>query len=285
MASSSPPVALCSLTSPSSSHSGTLPTRRRQRVTAEHTLNRVRENQRRHRARRKDYIASLEQKLAEAEKQLSAARAEIAALKALHEAHAAQCDKSAPPQATDTLEAASNGITEEDSNAPEDNAVIALTPSLLSPTPLPRPDLQDAAFLGSFYMTDSLDLSLPLNLSSIPSSSAPSSSTVPTSPEPSPTLPTGPPPCCEPTPALPPPDPADPECTSCKTRPAPAPSESTTLCAQAYVMIQQQNFRGIDAATIRLWLISGFRRAQRAGEGCRVENGALFRLLDYISGV
>ncbi|KAI4669498.1 uncharacterized protein J4E79_001542 [Alternaria viburni] len=55
---------------------------RKSRVSAEHTLNRVRENQRRHRARQRDHVASLEQKLAETEKLLEEARAEIAALKA-----------------------------------------------------------------------------------------------------------------------------------------------------------------------------------------------------------
>jgi hypothetical protein len=75
------------------------------------------------------------------------------------------------------------------------------------------------------------------------------------------------------------------ECSSCKTKPLPDPSESTTLCAQAFVMIGQQNFRNLDPDTIRLWLAQGLRRAQREGEGCRVENGALMRLLDFISGL
>jgi hypothetical protein len=72
---------------------------------------------------------------------------------------------------------------------------------------------------------------------------------------------------------------------SCKTRPPPDPSESTTLCAQAFVMIGQQNFRNLDPGTIRLWLALGLWRARREGEGCRVENGALLRLLDFISGL
>ncbi|PZD25599.1 hypothetical protein A1F96_08307 [Pyrenophora tritici-repentis] len=56
----------------------------RTRVSAEHTLNRVRENQRRHRARQRDHVASLEQKLAETEALLAEARAEIASLKEQH---------------------------------------------------------------------------------------------------------------------------------------------------------------------------------------------------------
>ncbi|KAF2786199.1 hypothetical protein K505DRAFT_344009 [Melanomma pulvis-pyrius CBS 109.77] len=108
-------------------------------------------------------------------------------------------------------------------------------------------------------------------------------------------MPPGPPPCCTDTPPTPPlaaPDAAlvrstaaaSPECTTCATRPAPSPTESTTLCSQAYMLISQQNFRQIDAATIRLWLWQGYRRAQRRGEGCRVENGVLLSVLDFISG-
>ncbi|EOA86540.1 uncharacterized protein SETTUDRAFT_170982 [Exserohilum turcica Et28A] len=179
------------------------PRSRRARVSAEHTLNRVRENQRRHRARQRDHVASLEQKLAETEKLLAEARAEIAMLR---------------QEATAT------------------------------PTPTPTP-----------------------------------TTTITTLPPPT----TGPPPCCSDPPSFPPPanQPVDLECSSCKTRPPPAPTESTTLCAQAYVMIRQQNFRNLDPDTIRLWLAQGLRRAQREGEGCRVENGALLRLLDFISGL
>ncbi|CEI68162.1 hypothetical protein FVEN_g12237 [Fusarium venenatum] len=47
------------------------------RVTAEHTRNRVRDNQRRHRARRKDYIATLEEKIAEADRTISSLRSQV----------------------------------------------------------------------------------------------------------------------------------------------------------------------------------------------------------------
>jgi hypothetical protein len=95
----------------------------------------------------------------------------------------------------------------------------------------------------------------------------------------------GPPPCCSDTATLLLDEAVDPECSTCKTKPLPDPSESTTLCAQAFVLISQQNFRNLDPGTIRMWLAQGLRRAQREGEGCRVENGALLRLLDYISGM
>jgi len=63
----------------------------------------------------------------------------------------------------------------------------------------------------------------------------------------------------------------------------PADAESTTLCSQAFVLISQQNFRGVDAHTIRSWLYEGFRLARNQSEGCRVDNKLLFGLLDFIS--
>jgi hypothetical protein len=93
----------------------------------------------------------------------------------------------------------------------------------------------------------------------------------------------GPPPCCTDTPLLPPASLVDPQCATCSTRPPPAPSESTTLCAQAFVMISQVNYRNVDAVQVRAWLGQGYRRAGREGEGCSVENSVLWRVLDYIS--
>lgn len=269
---------------------------RRKRVSAEHTLTRVRENQRRHRARRKDYIAALEERLADAERQLAAAHIEIAQLKRERDtgivvlpcAHGGDdADKEVGRKDSVVeevnLEGTMNGAESIDASIGMEEAMAPPQTQTRIPTGARSPNsldatidvdvdqtaLHDISFLSTFYNipgpTD--PLSLPLTLPVVPT-------------------PTGPPPCCEDKPStsqLPPS--TDPECSTCKTRPAPLPSESTTLCAQAYVMISQQNFRDVDAATIRLWLYQGYRRARRQGEGCRVENGALFRLLDYISGV
>ncbi|CAM1506141.1 Fc.00g057820.m01.CDS01 [Cosmosporella sp. VM-42] len=56
------------------------PRDRANRVSVQHTLERVRNNQRRHRARRKDYIATLEQRLADAELTISSLRGQVEAL-------------------------------------------------------------------------------------------------------------------------------------------------------------------------------------------------------------
>ncbi|ENI00751.1 hypothetical protein COCC4DRAFT_65181 [Bipolaris maydis ATCC 48331] len=226
------PMSFSSSSSPSSSDTSagtSAPRTKRARVSAEHTLNRVRENQRRHRARQRDHVASLERKLAETERLLVEARAEIAILRQ----QAAQRDEY-------------NGGNMESGVLGRD--IISITPPLTSTSP----QNQTALFLIPAQDDSNNNNSSSNTLLSPPS---PSSS------------------------------PSDPECTTCKTRPPPSPTESTTLCAQAFVLIRQQNFRNLDPHSIRIWLAQGLRRAQREGEGCRVENGALLRLLDFISGV
>jgi hypothetical protein len=255
-------------------------------------LTRVRENQRRHRARRKDYIATLEEKLAETEKQLAEARAEIAALKRERDvgvvvlpcAHGVEREEEEEEKeekerrdqergkAMLRIDGAVGEVEEMDGVEEEEEEEE-------------HGGVNGDGFCSSLEQDDGLALALPQDTAFLTDDF----SLLDTLPSPIPDIPelpmAGPPPCCEEIPSTPPPDPTDPECSTCKTRPAPLPSESTTLCAQAYVMISQQNFRDVDATTIRLWLYQGYRRAQREGEGCRVENGALFRLLDFISGV
>ncbi|KAF2622426.1 hypothetical protein BU25DRAFT_415356 [Macroventuria anomochaeta] len=243
----------------SSDHS--LP-RRKQRVSAEHTLNRVRENQRRHRARQRDHVVSLELKLAETERQLAATKAEIEALKAERDtANAFACyDISKHFERLDSAVAiGSSSILPLGLSSPSTVLDLPMSSNATEPT----------------LIATSFQLLLP----------------------PMPVV--GPPPCCTDTilttstPSEPSASPlinatpgiADPECSTCKTRPSPSPSESTTLCAQAFVMISQQNVRNMDPELIRMWLSHGYRRAMREGEGCRVENRTLKGLLEYISGV
>lgn len=246
--------------SPGSSSDQSLP-RRKPRVSAEHTLNRVRENQRRHRARQKDHVASLESKLAETERQLAAARAEIETLKAERDtANAFACY-----DITKHFERLDSAVATGSPFAPafETSGSGALL-ELPGSSSITEPTL----------IATSFSLRLP---------------TMPAA---------GPPPCCMDTVLTTPSSglelepttvvntntvASDPECSACKTRPPPSPSESTTLCAQAFVMISQQNVRNLDPELIRLWLSQGYRRAMRAGEGCRVENGTLKGLLEYIS--
>ncbi|KAH7066124.1 hypothetical protein BKA63DRAFT_523809 [Paraphoma chrysanthemicola] len=262
------PSSIGSLASPRSTSSAdhtsdSIPSRRRPRVSAEHTLNRVRENQRRHRAKQRDHVASLEQKLVETEKLLADARAEIAVLKA-ERAAVIPGDRSnhiaSLPMAASAIGSASSSSKQTELAMFESGG--------------PQLQYPDLAFLNDNFSPTFL---VDMNSFQVPSP-APQVEEVETIP--------GPPPCCSDPTTLPPPDePVDPECSSCKTKPPPDPSESTTLCAKAFVLISQQNVRNLDPESIRLWLAQGLRRAQREGEGCRVENGALLRLLDYISGL
>ncbi len=239
--------------------------RRKPHVTAEHTLNRVRENQRRHRAKRRDHVAFLEQKLAETEQLLEEAKAEIVALKA----------------------AQIPGPAQKVILSPEIPAVDA--PSVEKPTeliPIHQNDhlsITCPGIQGLCFITTDIPAISPTKLTS-PKTSISLQPQLP--PLLLPNTATGPPPCCSDESTAPSrDDPFDVQCSTCKMRPPPDPSESTTLCSQAYILISQQNFRNLDLETIREWLANGRRRAQREGEGCRVENGVLLRLLDYISGL
>ncbi|KIM95755.1 hypothetical protein OIDMADRAFT_33838 [Oidiodendron maius Zn] len=60
-------------------------------------------------------------------------------------------------------------------------------------------------------------------------------------------------------------------------------NESTMLCAEAYLLIERQNFKGMHQKDIATWLWTGFRKPPNAGEGCRVKTDLLFSLLAVIS--
>jgi hypothetical protein len=61
--------------------------------------------------------------------------------------------------------------------------------------------------------------------------------------------------------------------------------ESTILCAEAYLLIAQQNFKGVSQKDVATWLWHGFRKSVRRDEGCRVKTDLLFSLLVFISDI
>lgn len=65
--------------------------------------------------------------------------------------------------------------------------------------------------------------------------------------------------------------------------PPPPPGKSTTLCREAFVIIAQQNYKGIDKMEIRRRLERGFHGGVGEGEECRVDNELLFGLLDFLT--
>lgn len=65
--------------------------------------------------------------------------------------------------------------------------------------------------------------------------------------------------------------------------PPTAPTESTIPCAIAFDMIKRQNYNGQDLDAIGALLAPGFRRATIQGDGCRVDSTRVFSALDMIS--
>jgi hypothetical protein len=59
--------------------------------------------------------------------------------------------------------------------------------------------------------------------------------------------------------------------------------ESTMLCAEACLLIAQQNFKGVSRKDVATWLWHEFRKSVRRDEGCRVKTDLLFSLLAFIS--
>jgi hypothetical protein len=238
----------------------------------------VRENQRRHRARRRDQLTSLEQKLADTERLLAEAREQIAILRAERDtANAFFCldlskhldvDVEIGKAVRDACTRAHVGDEAGDARACGDaDADGVVDVGVVDPAQ----QSSTSTSTGATYVFS--PIAAPQTLST----------TEPALPAGTP-LAVGPPPCCTDTPALlSAAGSVDPECASCSTRPPPSPSESTTLCAQAFAMISQVNFRNVDAVQVRAWLAQGYRRAGSAGEGCSVENSVLWGVLDYIS--
>ena len=70
---------------------------------------------------------------------------------------------------------------------------------------------------------------------------------------------------------------------ACSNLPPPARGKSTTSCKDAYIIIAQQNYRGLETTAIEAWLEPGYRGAIVKGGGCRVESHLLFALLDFIT--
>ncbi|KAL6701655.1 hypothetical protein J3F84DRAFT_355418 [Trichoderma pleuroticola] len=71
----------------------------------------------------------------------------------------------------------------------------------------------------------------------------------------------------------------------CQSLPPTQPGESTTDCVTAYGIIEQQNFKGVGMEAIHQRLQSGYRRAKRPGDGCTVVNSLLYSIISYLSPV
>lgn len=70
---------------------------------------------------------------------------------------------------------------------------------------------------------------------------------------------------------------------ACSHLPPPGPGESTMTCRAAYAIIDEQKLQDVEPETLRVWLRPGFRRAFVPGGECRVLTHSLFAFVDHIS--
>ncbi|KAF2811964.1 uncharacterized protein BDZ99DRAFT_284392 [Mytilinidion resinicola] len=230
------------------------PAAKRTTVSPAHTLTRVRNNQRRHRERRRDYIASLEKSLEDANRVMEEMKKELDASKAELEkwrGGSLRVETGFVALGHDINTSKDLGFTSEGAGFNKPDAVFHQQLPVVPEPCLQQCQLQypQCAFPPPSSNSASSP-SLAIRYTEDPELLALMSSNSP----------------------------------SCVSFPAEG-RESTTPCTQAYVLISQQNYRGLDVHTIRTWLYEGFRQAQNQHDGCSVDNKLLFGLLDFISGV
>lgn len=269
--------------------------RRRQRVSAEHTLERVRNNQRRHRARRREYIAELEEKVDEMSQTISSLEGKVKSL----QDELARCDNhdhnhdQDDVANVDTTAAPPSRQLQQGGIEPGSESPVASTntdPYLdedeEEPEPVDDPPVgnlpdrpaneRGSSATNNEYQNNSCCQNLKDRacpdpeeqiLEDVPgpcvSAAGPSQAGAP----------------CPPFPAylLRPEFEAQYQQNS--------EDESTVLCSEAFLLISQQNYKSLSQDEVASWLWSGFRRALRPGEGCRVRSDLLLGLLTYISDV
>ena len=320
------------------------------RVSSQHTLERVRNNQRQHRARRRAYVTTLETKLSEAEQSVADLRRQVEALQAEH----AQCNQytnrelfpipydDTPPS---SLPGATLGTTLRVSEPRVDTMTFgdAVPPPAASSTtnlavlgnlPIslfdglgnPRHDPDEAVPEPVHDVHKSLAVrrtlhqsceSIAASVESMESISALGSHAAPdlftfaaTSETLLPATATsdrllnaiGTCSCCgasansqekvnsldpislvrNPESPVLPPDYVAQLSMEAYFKPS-ANDESTVLCSEAYLLIAQQNLKGVSQEDVTTWLWNGFRKSVRPGWGCRVKTDTLFSLLAFIS--
>ncbi|KAK2748437.1 hypothetical protein FQN55_004375 [Onygenales sp. PD_40] len=259
------------------------------RKSRDYTLTRVRNNQRRCRERRRQYITDLEQKVEATERALAEALAEIAALRS-------ELDQRISAGDISTISSREQGLHDQNGNPQEPLVVLPGGDQNLSPSRLGTTDAVSPNQPIYLETTEDSNVVTSLTLQS-PSPKLCHSCAAPNqyqsaaaNNDPRPTIESAT------TPTIQSPRLLNPTPTSAALQLqdssllqsalcgyAAPDNESTTPCSQAYVFISQLNFKGLDVSVIEQWLHRGFRQARDPEEGCRVENNLLFQLLDFIS--
>ncbi|QDS72357.1 hypothetical protein FKW77_008121 [Venturia effusa] len=238
---------------------------RKKTKTHEEDLARVRENQRRHRARVKDQVATLEEKLAEKEALLAKAEERIAELTAALDFERSRVQERQPKITPDPSFAdIARTMTEEFALPAEfqlQQSPISVNEELAPARKRPCEGRCPWVYLATVGTADSQPSPSP----SSGDSSEPSNEVVTLTGSPSYT------------------ETVELATKKCLDLDPPRFGESTTLCITAYNLIDQQNFRGLETSTVYQWLRQGFRSGHDRTDGCRVENSILFSLLDFVS--
>ncbi|KIW42975.1 uncharacterized protein PV06_06464 [Exophiala oligosperma] len=265
-----------------------------QNKTPTHTLIRVRNNQRRHRERRRQYIAFLEEKVDHSEHLLVQARARIAELESNcrywkyraakeHPDGDVTPESLAPTEGQQHLEKMGDGALKttlwvpDTSRSPDmattsksrpslaatNSMVVDRSFTLMASPPEPSPAFITPASVHLFHIPEPSLIPQHKTEVDMESISALKDDTIAGQSEDASQGPLGPE-------------------SDCKTYPS-LQGESTVPCSHTSILIAQQNVRGMDENAIRGWLKKGFRRRKHQDEGCRVETSLLFALLDFIS--
>jgi len=272
-----------------------------QTKTPARTLIRVRNNQRRHRERRRQYIASLEAKVLETERRLTQALADVASLRGQVESSDLRTNE-IKPVSDNVLGAGANPPAETGQERGRNTFELQETSLIPQRFKTYAPEIPTASqgLPGPQLIRNDLPVTDPSNLPAARSFGRPDPSALRHTEDSSDEHQLAfSPQCClaaeEPPKAIPAPlDAMIPPLSTpefedsvlqsslCGDYPPPT-GQSTTACVQAYIFISQLNFRGLDSDAITNWLHPGFRRPTLPNEGCQVDSALLFELLDFIS--
>lgn len=263
--------------------------------TPTHTLIRVRNNQRRHRQRRREYIASLEQRLKDTEERLAQVQTENATLRerlrsvsplgqktrdktslAIAETNVTTCITSTATNASREIQHYPLDPRVTDSGSPSLASRAMLEPDL------PSQELESESYEGTvsndiptFPISPSLPISINAELT-LPTYLISPSVVQPRSA------------CCSRTSSEPSILNKDTSSLSNQTSVYGVDmflsASSTTPCSQAYLIIQHHNRRQLPKEDVERWLWPGFIYSGPLAEhGCRVDNQLLLGLLEYIT--
>jgi hypothetical protein len=254
--------------------------------TPAHTLTRVRNNQRRHRQRRREYIESLEQKLEATEETVRQLEIENEALRKQLSSQN-QLEREMDP--TTTTHPASTDVDEcrqawykpphareTASSSATRSTTVALKPGLTSP------QVQTELNNGTEIREEAPLLSPSLSATLFPDDMLPSTYAIQPSAMQSSFA------CCSETSSEPRLFGKGTEWPANRIlRPLTKSNISTTfttLCSEAYLIIQDQNRRGLSLEVIESWLWPGFIYSEETAEsGCRVDSRLLLGLLVYVA--